>query len=101
MPRPSGVALPDFRIFETDEFAKQFKKLSPQDASFVRRKLDSYVYPQIKEEPFWGTNIKKLQGYSPETWRYRIGKFRLFYVVDTDERVVFLLTIDHRKDAYR
>ena len=93
--------MPDFRIFETDEFAKRFKKLSSRDSTFLRRKLDSYVYPQIKKEPFWGTNIKKLQGYSPDTWRYRIGKFRLFYVVDTEERVVFMLTVDDRKDAYR
>ena len=91
----------DFRVFETEEFEKQFKKLPPRDASFLRRKLDSYVYPQIKNEPFWGTNIKKLQGYSPVTWRYRIGNFRLFYVVDADQRVVFVLTLDHRKDAYR
>ena len=93
--------MPDFRIFETDEFAKRFKKLSSRDSTFLRRKLDSYVYPQIKKEPFWGTNMKKLQGYSPDTWRYRIGKFRLFYVVDTEERVVFMLTVDDRKDAYR
>jgi len=93
--------LSDFRIFETDECAKQFKKLSSRDASFLRGKLDSYVYPQIKTETFWGANIKKLQGYSPATWRYRIGKFRLFYIVDSEERIVFILTIDDRKDAYR
>lgn len=91
----------DFRIFETDEFEKQFKKLTPRDASFLRRKLDSYAYPQIRKEPFWGTNIKKLQGYSPDTWRYRIGNFRLFYVVDNEEQVVFILTVNHRKDAYK
>jgi len=101
MPRRSEVALSDFRIFETAEFAKQFKKLPSRDASFLRRKLDSYVYPQIREEPFWGTNIKKLQGYSPDTWRYRIGRFRLFYVIDDEEKVLFILTVDHRKDAYR
>ena len=91
----------DFRIFETDEFLKKFKKLASRDASFLRRKLDSFVYPQIKEEPFWGSNIKKLQGYDPDTWRYRIGKFRLFYVVDQKEHIVYILTIDDRKDAYR
>ncbi|MBU0479186.1 type II toxin-antitoxin system RelE/ParE family toxin [bacterium] len=91
----------DFRIFETDEFAKQFKKLSSHDAVFLRKKLDSYVYPQIKTKPFWGNNIKKLQGYSPDTWRYRIGKFRLFYIIDKNERIVFILTVDDRKNAYK
>ncbi|MFH1039195.1 MAG: type II toxin-antitoxin system RelE/ParE family toxin [PVC group bacterium] len=91
----------DFRIFETDEFLKKIKKLSSRDATFLRKKLDSFVYPQIKTEPFWGNNIKKLQGHSPDTWRYRIGKFRLFYIVDQEEQVVYILTIDDRKDAYK
>lgn len=91
----------DFRVFETEEFAKSLKRLSSNDAAFLRQKLDSFVYPQIKVEPFWGNNIKKLRGYNPETWRYRIGRFRLFYIVDPDEKIVFMLTVDYRKDAYR
>jgi len=93
--------LSDFRIFETDEFLKRLKMLSSRDAAFLRKKLHSFVYPQIKTEPFWGNNIKKLQGYTPDTWRYRIGKFRLFYIVDQEEQVVYILTIDDRKDAYK
>lgn len=91
----------DYRVFETDEFEKRFKKLSTRDASFLRNKLDTFVYPQLKKEPSWGINIRKLQGYSPDTWRYRIGKLRLFYVVDQEERVIYILSVDHRKDAYR
>jgi mRNA interferase RelE/StbE len=93
--------LSEFRIFETEEFAKRLMKLSSRDVTFIRRKLRSFVYPQLKTEPFWGNNIKKLQGYTPETWRYRIGKFRIFYIVDQDEQIVFILTIDDRKDAYK
>jgi len=99
MQKQSEVALSDFRIFETDEFLKKLKKLSSRDATFLRRKLDAFIYPQIKSEPFWGNNIKKLKGYSPDTWRYRIGKFRLFYIIDQDEQSISILTIDDRKDA--
>ncbi len=91
----------DFRIFETDEFIKKLEKLSSHDATFLRKKLDSYVYPHIRTEPFWGNNIKKLQGYSTNTWRYRIGKFRLFYIVDQKKKIVFILTVNDRKDAYK
>jgi mRNA interferase RelE/StbE len=101
MRRQSEGSLSEFRIFETDEFLKHLKKLSSRDAAFLRRKLDSFVYPQLKVEPFWGNNIKKLQGYTPETWRYRIGKFRLFFVIDQEEQILYILTIDDRKDAYR
>ena len=91
----------EYRIFETDEFDKKLRKLSSFDSSFLRKKLDMFVYPLIREEPFWGNNIKKLQGYSPDTWRYRIGKFRIFYIVDQDEKIIYILSVDHRKDAYR
>ncbi|MCF7838545.1 MAG: type II toxin-antitoxin system RelE/ParE family toxin [Candidatus Marinimicrobia bacterium] len=91
----------EFKIFETDEFLKRLKKLSSRDATFLRCKLDSFVYPQLRVEPFWGNHIKKLQGYTPETWRYRIGKFRVFYVVDQKDRILYMLTVDDRKDAYR
>ena len=93
--------MPEFRIFETDEFVKRLKKLSARDATFIKRKLRYFVYPQLRSEPFWGNNIKKLQGYTPETWRYRIGTFRVFYIVDQDEQIVFILAIDDRKDAYK
>ena len=101
MRRRSEDDLSEFKIFETDEFLKRLKKLSSRDATFLRRKLDSFVYPQLRAAPFWGNNIKKLQGYTPETWRYRIGKFRLFYVVDQAERILYILTVDDRKDAYK
>ncbi|NOQ22011.1 MAG: type II toxin-antitoxin system RelE/ParE family toxin [Candidatus Aegiribacteria sp.] len=93
--------LSEFRIFETDEFIKKLDKLSKSESSFVRRKLDIYAYPQIRSEPFYGKNIKQLKGYSPETWRYRIGSYRIFYVVDSVEQIIYMLTIDARKDAYR
>jgi mRNA interferase RelE/StbE len=90
-----------YRIFETDEFLKRVEKLEPQDKAFITKKLISYIYPQIKFEPFFGKNIKKLKGYVPDTWRYRIGKFRIFYTMDQQEEIIYILTIDHRKDAYR
>ena len=101
MQKLDEVALSDFRIFETDEFTKQLKKLPSRDAAFLRKKLDSYVYPHIRTEPFWGNNIKKLQGCSTDTWRYRIGRVRLFYIVDQKKRIIFILTVNDRKDAYK
>ena len=91
----------NYRIFETDEFTKALKKLSRTNIMFIQKKLTSYVYPQIRNEPCFGNNIRKLRDYTPDTWRYRLGKFRLFYTVDHEERIIFVLTIDFRKDAYK
>ena len=89
-----------YKIFETDEFQKRIKKISKRDKSFIKKKLLQYIYPQLKEEPHYGNNIKKLVNYDPETWRYRIGKYRLFYFIDEEEKVVYVISIDLRKDAY-
>lgn len=89
----------EFRLFETEEFRKALSRLGPP--RFLPRKLEAYVCPQLRQEPYYGPNIRKLQGYEPPTWRYRIGPYRVFYSVDNEKRIVFILTIDDRKDAYR
>ena len=99
MPSAGAERSPEFRIFETDEFTKALARLGPP--RFLPKKLAAYVYPQLRPGPYFGPHIRKLQGYTPETWRYRIGPYRLFYSVDEEEKIVFLLTADDRKDAYR
>ena len=91
----------DFRVFETEEFLSRLDRLQAQDCAQIRKKLDKHVYPQLKREPFFGPNIKKLRGYTPDTWRYRIGVFRVFYTVNTKESVIYILSVDLRRDAYR
>jgi mRNA interferase RelE/StbE len=93
--------LTDYRIFETDEFRRNVRNLDARQKSFVETKLSRYVYPQLRARPNFGPNVKKLQGYQPETWRFRIGRFRLFYGIDEPRRIVNILTLDDRKDAYR
>jgi mRNA interferase RelE/StbE len=34
-------------------------------------------------------------------WRARRGEYRVRYVIDDDASSVYLLDIDHRRDAYR
>lgn len=90
----------NYNIFETDEFIKKVGKISNRDKSFIEKKLLQHIYPQLREEPHYGNNIKKLIDYKPETWRYRIGKYRLFYVINEIEKTIYVLSIDLRKDAY-
>ena len=99
MPSADADRSSEFRVFETEEFKKALARLGPP--RFLRHKLDAYVYPQLRQGPYFGANIRKLQGHVPATWRYRIGRYRVFYSLDESERIVFVLTIDDRKDAYR
>lgn len=101
MRKKGTVVLSEYRIFETNEFTQSLFRLQASDESFIRKKLAAQVYPQLRQTPCYGSNIKKLRGYSPETWRYRIGSFRLFFHINNREKIVFILTLEKRKDAYR
>jgi len=92
--------LSEYRIFETDQFQSDLNsKLGPRRDKIVA-KLHAEVYPQLRRQPFSGRNIKKLKGYKPETWRYRIGGFRFFYEIDDARKIVFLIAADTRQKSY-
>lgn len=93
--------LSDYRIFETNEFQKQLQNIDHSSRRFIQKKLTHFVYVQLRKDPIYGNNIKILKDYNPKTWRYRIGKYRIFYSINFDNRIVNILTIDHRKDIYR
>jgi mRNA interferase RelE/StbE len=89
-----------YNLFETDEFLKSIDWLQKRDKALVQAKLREYVYPQIKSEPHFGINIKKLRGYLPDTWRYRIGSYRIFYTMDDNDQLILLLVVESRDRAY-
>ena len=90
----------EYRIFETDQFQSDlYSNLGPRREKIVA-KLHAEVYPQLRRQPFFGRNIKKLKGYKPETWRYRIGGFRFFYEIDDARKIVFLIAADTRQRSY-
>ena len=72
--------------------------MQKRDAEFIRQQREENVYPP--QGRAIRRNVKKLRGYEPDTWRYRIGKFRLFYVVDRTESDFYMLTINLRCEAY-
>ena len=90
----------DYKVFIAEEYDKQLKKMSNSNRDLIKKKMKEYVIPQLKSEPYFGSNIKKLKNYDPPTWRYRIGKYRIFYEIDSEAKEVNILTIHQRKDAY-
>ena len=90
----------DFRIFETVQFLDDLEKISAARREKVSSKLRGLVYPQLRQQPYFGANIKKLKGFKPETWRYRIGSYRFFYVVEDKEKIVFMVAADTRQQSY-
>ena len=90
----------DYRIFETKPYLADLENLPHTTREKVIDKLRSYVYPQMKEQPYFGPNIKKLKDWEPETWRYRIRDWRFFYEIDEAHKIIYMTAVDQRKDAY-
>ncbi len=89
-----------YRIFETEQFQKDLAYITKSGQKKTTDKLREFVYPQLREHPHYGPNIKKLKSLIPDTWRYRIGAWRFFYEIDEEEKIVFLLAASHRSVAY-
>ncbi|MFZ2446737.1 MAG: hypothetical protein WAW37_10295 [Syntrophobacteraceae bacterium] len=50
-----------YKIFETDQFIEDLSQDFKGQCDKIAKKLLDYVYPQLRENPHFGKNIKKLQ----------------------------------------
>jgi mRNA interferase RelE/StbE len=92
--------LTEYRIFETEQFQKDLQRnLGPRQEKLTK-KLGTHVYPRLRTQPYFGKNIGKLRGYKPETWRYRIGRYRFFYEIDEEKKIVFMVAAETRQKSY-
>lgn len=88
--------LSNYQIAETKTFQKLKKKLDKK----LYVKIETFVYPLLRENPFYGPNIKKLKDNLEGYYRYRIGNYRLFYLVEDEKLIVAIVDFKHRQQAY-
>ncbi|MCD4723034.1 MAG: type II toxin-antitoxin system RelE/ParE family toxin [Desulfobacula sp.] len=87
----------NFQIAESKTFEKVKKKIDSQ----LYTKIKNIVYPQLKSNPYFGTNIKKLKGAFEGYYRYRVGSYRLFYLIENEKILVVIIDLKHRQNAYK
>jgi len=63
----------------------------------MKKRADSIIR-RLEAEPFIG---KPLRGELEGKRSFRIGDYRLIYIIDEKNKIVTLLTIRPRKSAYR
>jgi hypothetical protein len=49
------------------------RAIARRGRAHLEHKLRELVNPELRKRPHFGPNIKKLNGWQPETWRSRIG----------------------------
>ncbi|OHD67858.1 MAG: hypothetical protein A2W19_01415 [Spirochaetes bacterium RBG_16_49_21] len=90
----------NYKIFETNNFLDDIEDIGSNLRKKIYSKIQNYVYPQLKANPYYGKNIRKLINYHPPTWRYRVGDYRLFYEINEKEKIIFIIGIEIRQKAY-
>jgi len=82
-----------YKIFLTKKFDRKFSKLDEQLQLRVIKKLRT-----LESEPRTGKNLK---GKFKNLFSVRVGNYRVFYTIDEKRKVIFIITIKHRKSAYK
>jgi mRNA interferase RelE/StbE len=90
--------LDKYKIAETENYSK---KINAKKYNHLYKKIFEDVYPMLRNNPFFGMNIKKLKGEFKDIYRFRIGNYRLFYKIDDKELLIFVIDIEKRQDAYK
>jgi mRNA interferase RelE/StbE len=76
----------------TKNFLKEFNKLPENVKDKILRAID-----EIVTNPFSGV---KLRGELEGRWRWRVGKYRIIYMIDQTPQLVVFLDVGLRKTIY-
>lgn len=85
-----------FEIQFTNEANTHYNGL---DANMTRR-VDAAI-ETLRQNPFFGPNIKKLKGQYAGQYGYRVGGYRIIYSIDTQRYQCIVIGIYPRGRAYR
>ena len=77
------------------------KQLGKLDATIAKRLTWELIKKASTANPL--TTAEPLQGNLSDRYRYRIGDYRVIFIINKQREITILtiLDIDHRKDIYR
>lgn len=81
------------KLLVTKSASKQLLKIPYK----IRTRIEGEI-EQLAKNPL-PNKSKKLAG--REGWRLRIGDYRTLYCIDKKQKTIIILSVQHRKDAYR
>jgi mRNA interferase RelE/StbE len=73
---------------------RQLRALDPSVRARIRARIDALAHDPRPH------GVKALQG-DPGTLRLRVGDYRVLYRVEDKQLVVLVVTVAHRREAYR
>ena len=82
-----------YQVLLTDETEKQLKSLDVRYKKAIAQTLK-----RLGDNPKAGSPLRKeLKG----KYKLRVSRYRIIYEFDYEKKIIWIVTIDHRKDVYR
>ena len=81
------------KIYLSSKADKQLHRLPRQIYQVILNKIEKL------ERDSFPVGVNKLE--SRPGWRIRVGDYRILYTVDQKKKELTILSVSHRKDAYR
>ncbi len=86
--------MPQYKIFFVRSARKELEKLQLKSANRIVNKIELLSKsPRPK-------GCKKLQG-PDDLWRIRIGDYRIIYSINDKKRLIEIMIVRHRSEAYK
>ena len=83
-----------YKVTFNSHAARAFRKLSPDVRLRLKPAIDALAW---EPRPF---GVEKLSG-EENTYRIRVGDYRIFYEIHDDILLVVLVEVGHRREIYR
>lgn len=86
-----------YRLLVEERAVTEINSMSKKDRERIKEKIREILIT----DPFPGGkgDIKKI--IDTDFWRLRVGDYRVFYDIDPDQKIVYILSVRHRSKAYR
>ena len=84
----------DYRVTFARSARRELERLDRQLAGRIVTRIEGLV---VEPRP---SGVRKLRG-ANNLWRLRVGDYRVIYSVDDGQRVVDVVAVRHRSEAYR
>jgi mRNA interferase RelE/StbE len=84
----------DYSVVFARSARKELQNLDPPVARRILKQIEMLV-----ENPR-PSGVAKLEG-ANDLWRVRVGEWRVVYRISDRERLVDVIAVRHRRDAYR
>ena len=86
--------MPDYEVTFARSARRELEELALPLSTRILSRIEQLA---VDPRP---SGTRKIQG-KQNLWRIRLGDYRVIYAVDDDQRIVDVVKVRHRREAYR